>query len=84
MLFRRVDPALNMYRWYSLSVQPTLFDSCAVICAWGRMRTLYQRMRIIPAASLEQAMAIATKIAAKKVRRGYKETCQADCQPTDC
>ena len=39
MLFRRVDPALNMYRWYSLSVQPTLFDSCAVICAWGRMRT---------------------------------------------
>ena len=84
MLFRRVDPALNMYRWYSLSVQPTLFDSCAVIRAWGRMRTLYQRMRIIPAASQEQAMAIAEEIVVRKFRRGYKETCQSDCRPTDC
>ncbi|MFH1909515.1 MAG: WGR domain-containing protein [Chloroflexota bacterium] len=55
MLFKCIDPARNMYRWYSLSVQPTLFDSCAVICAWGRIRTSYQRIRILPADSVEEA-----------------------------
>jgi len=72
MLFRRIDPARNMYRWYNLSVQPTLFDSCAVICAWGRMRSSYQRMRILPVSSAEEAEKIFGRLVAKRLRRGYK------------
>ena len=71
MLFRRIDPARNMYRWYSLSVQPTLFDSRAVICAWGKMRTSYQRMRILPADSVEEAEKIFGRLTTKRLRRGY-------------
>ena len=71
MLFRRVDPALNMYRWYNISIQSTLFDSCVVICTWGRMRTSYQRMRILPVDSVEEAEKSFDRLAAKRLRHGY-------------
>ena len=33
----RIEPEKKMDRWYSVTVQPTLLDPCAVICAWGAL-----------------------------------------------
>ena len=36
---RRIDPAQNMRRFYSLSIQPTLFGGASLIRDWGRIGT---------------------------------------------
>ncbi|WP_292422039.1 WGR domain-containing protein [Mesorhizobium sp.] len=36
---RRVDPARNMARFYSLALQPTLFGGTSLVRAWGRIGT---------------------------------------------
>jgi len=33
----KIDPAQNHWRWYVLSVQPTLFDEWSLIREWGRL-----------------------------------------------
>lgn len=68
----RVDPERRMDRWYSVTVQPTLLDPVAVVCAWGSRRSRYQQLRALPAASLEEACAAAERIVRGKVRRGYR------------
>ena len=60
-----------MDRWYTVLVQPTLLDPIAVICAWGNRQTAWQQMRVLPATSLAEALALANKIVAQKQRRGY-------------
>ena len=67
----RIEPEENMNRWYSVSVQPTLLDPWAVICAWGSRRTSYMRLRVLPAESSEAATLLADNIVTRKVRRGY-------------
>ena len=66
-----VDPEKQMDRWYSVGVQPTLFENYAVICLWGNRRTRYQQARVIPAGTLQDALALAAKIIQQKMRRGY-------------
>lgn len=66
-----IDPTKNMARWYIVGVQPTLLDDCAVICGWGRIGTAYERWRILPAKSKQQAHNVADNIVKKKVGRGY-------------
>jgi predicted DNA-binding WGR domain protein len=61
-LLIRTEPEKNVNRWYSVCVQPTLLDSVAVVCAWGRRHTSYQRVRILPAESPEIAKEIAASI----------------------
>jgi predicted DNA-binding WGR domain protein len=68
----RVDPEKRMARWYAVTVQPTLLDGCVVVCLWGSRRTRYQRIHIIPTDSSEEALGLAEKITAKKIRRGYR------------
>ncbi len=34
-----IDPTTNANRWYAISVQPTLFDSVAVVRFWSGMNT---------------------------------------------
>ena len=70
-LLVRIDPEKNANRWYCVVVQPTLLDGCAVICLWGSRRTGYQRGRVIPAVSEQEAQALAEQIVARKLRRGY-------------
>lgn len=69
----RVDPVQRMNRWYSVSVQPTLFDQAAVVLAWGSRRTRYVRVRVIPAPSLDEAHQLAEKIVRRKLKKGYRE-----------
>lgn len=34
---RRINPALNMRRFYTLSIQPTLFGGASLVRNWGRI-----------------------------------------------
>ena len=71
ILLVRVDPKKNASRWYSVIVQPTLMDGCTVVCLWGSRGTSYQRERILPVSSPDEAQALAEQIVARKLRRGY-------------
>jgi predicted DNA-binding WGR domain protein len=71
MLLVRIDPAQQIDRWYSVEVQPTLFDGCAVVCQWGSRHTTYDHYRIV-AASPQLAEGIAEAIIVKKIARGYR------------
>ncbi len=72
VLLVRVDPERGLNRWYSVSIQPTLLDPVAVLCAWGSRRSRYQRQRALPAGSLAEAEALAKKVIALNVVRGYR------------
>ena len=74
----RVVPEKNMDRWYSVSVQPTLLDPWAVICAWGSRRTNYLRIRVLPAETREAALIKADDVVVRKVRRGYLINCSSE------
>lgn len=68
----RVDPEKRMDRWYAVFAILTLFGEPAVLCLWGSRRTAYQRGRLIPCASMEEARERAAAIARRKRRRGYQ------------
>ena len=68
----KVDPAGSVNRWYAMSVQATLLDSVAVVCTYGSRERAWQRERILPAGSLEEAVELLEKLAERKVRRGYE------------
>ena len=67
----RVDPEEDMNRWYLVTVQRTLLEPIAVVCAWGSRQTTWQQVRVIPARSWEEAEAMAVKIVRDKCKRGY-------------
>jgi predicted DNA-binding WGR domain protein len=69
---KKVDPEEHMDRWYMVFVQASLFDPDAVICAWGNRRNSYQQLRVLPAASREEALQTAQGIVKQKLGRGYE------------
>lgn len=71
-LLLRVEPAKRVNRWYSIAVEPTLFDALCVVLRWGSRRTRYARVRVLVVESQAQAEEIANAITAKKKRRGYR------------
>ena len=71
-LLSHVEPTENQNRWYLVSVQATLFHSCAVVVAWGRRDNDFQQWRVIPVASMVQANQVAEKIVERKIKRGYQ------------
>lgn len=70
-LLVKVDPQEHMDRWYMVTIQPTLLDELAVVCAYGSRHTGWQRIRILPVDSEEAAQALAQKIVNAKLRRDY-------------
>ena len=71
VLLTHIDPTLHMNRWYAVSVQPSLFDACAVVLMWGNRANDYQQMRMLAAETDEAAVALAARWVARKVKRGY-------------
>lgn len=67
---RRIDPSRNMRRFYSLSVQPTLFGGASLVRDWGRIGTRGQSMieTFDTPAEADDAM---TRLERRKQRRGY-------------
>lgn len=66
----RIDPTRNMHRFYSLSMQPTLFGGTSIIRNWGRIGTRGQAM-VQTFDKIDDARSALTRIEASKRRRGY-------------
>jgi predicted DNA-binding WGR domain protein len=73
VILHHIDPRKCMYRWYSVYVQPTLFDRWSVVCAWGSLRSNFQQQRAVPCESEEAASRLAAQIVARKEKRGYMQ-----------
>jgi len=68
---RRIEPAINMHRFYSLTIQPTLFGGASVIRNWGRIGCQGQVMTQTFEA-LEDARSEFYRIMSAKLRKGYR------------
>ena len=69
---RRIDPAQNMRRFYSLSVQPTLFGGASLIRDWGRIGTRGQTMMETFDTTDDADLAF-ERLERNKRRRGYRD-----------
>lgn len=67
---RRVDPARNMQRFYTLSTQPTLFGGVSLMRNWGRIGTSGRSMMETFDAGEEADRAL-IRIERRKRTRGY-------------
>jgi predicted DNA-binding WGR domain protein len=72
IILQHSDPQKCIYRWYSIRVQPTLFDRWSVVCSWGGLRSNFQQQRAIPCESEDAAGRLALQIVVGKQKRGYK------------
>ena len=68
---RRIDPARNMRRFYSLTVQPTLFGGASLIRYWGRIGTRGQTMMETFDTPDDAGLAL-DRLERSKRRRGYR------------
>ena len=69
---RRIDPAQNMRRFYSLSVPPTLFGGASLIRDWGRIGTRGQTMMETFDTAHDADLAF-DRLERSKRRRGYSD-----------
>ena len=67
---KRIDPSLNMRRFYRMSVQPDLFGGACLVREWGRIGFRGQ-MTVETHADEGKAITALIKLAAVKKRRGY-------------
>jgi predicted DNA-binding WGR domain protein len=68
---RRIDLALNMQRYYRLSVQRDLFGRACLIREWGRIGARGQSL-IENHEDEGRAITSLMRLAAQKQRRGYQ------------
>lgn len=66
----RVDPELNMARFYGVTVQPTLFGEISILRSWGRIGTKGQGL-MVTYEDASQAIVALRKLEQQKRRRGY-------------
>jgi predicted DNA-binding WGR domain protein len=73
LVLHRVDPNMNMARFYALSLENSLFGDILLVRRWGRIGT-HGRVRFDWFDTLVDAANALSRIAAAKVRRGYRES----------
>ena len=59
-VFVKIDLAENKRRWYVVSWGPTLFETWAVVCTWGRLGTDWSQRQVQEFETQEEAMGEAT------------------------
>lgn len=69
---RRVDPARNMRRFYTLTIQPTLFGGASLVRNWGRIGRKGRSMMETFDRPGEADGAL-VRLARTKRRRGYSD-----------
>jgi predicted DNA-binding WGR domain protein len=69
----RRDAAKNMARFYTLSIEPTLFGDVRLRRHWGRIGTRGQ-VKLHDFAKREEAATLFASLLRAKRRRGYGET----------
>lgn len=68
---KRIDPSLNMRRFYRMSVQPDLFGGVSLVREWGRIG--YRGQMLVEQHEDEgRAVNALMKLAATKKQRGYR------------
>lgn len=72
LVLHRVDPSVNMRRFYTLSLENSLFGDILLVRRWGRIGT-HGRVRLDWFDNLADAANELTRIASVKARRGYQE-----------
>lgn len=70
LYLRRVNPSLNMRRFYMLSIQPTLFGGASLVRNWGRIGASGQA-KIETFDCADQADGAWRRLEQRKRRRGY-------------
>ena len=67
---KRIDPTLNMRRFYLMTIQPDLFGGASLVREWGRIG--YRGQTLLERHDDEgRAVTALMKLAATKRRRGY-------------
>jgi predicted DNA-binding WGR domain protein len=69
---QRIDAARNMWRFYELALQPTLFGELSLVRTWGRIGSSGQ-CKIVTFPEVDEAARALKRLAAAKRRRGYDE-----------
>lgn len=67
----RTDPARNMARFYTMTLQPTLFGEWALLREWGRIGSAGRLVSARFASEREAALAMAEHLQAK-LSKGYQ------------
>ena len=65
-----INPDRNMFRFYEIRVEPTLFDEHALFICWGRIGKR-ARQRIACTGPYQEIEALALKLEKTKLKRGY-------------
>jgi predicted DNA-binding WGR domain protein len=68
---RRIDPARNMARFYSLAIERDLFGRVVLVRQWGRLGTA-GRTRLDEHEGEGEALSALVALKASKERRGYQ------------
>lgn len=72
MVLRSIDPSCNRARFYTLSIEPTLFGDVALVRHWGRIGSP-GRHRIDLYRTSGEALDALQRLASSKRSRGYSE-----------
>ena len=72
----RIDATRNMSRFYTLSIQPTLFGQASLLRCWGRIGSRGQQM-IHTFEDEDQAVELFLELLSRKRKKGY-------CPRTSC
>ena len=73
ILLSRVEPEVNCYRFYRISVEPNLFGDHSLMIQWGRIGYM-GRVRIASSGIEEDILAKAARIEKQKIKKGYLRT----------
>jgi predicted DNA-binding WGR domain protein len=72
IVLERVDPALNIARYYVLSIEPTLFAKHTLIRRWGRIGCLgRERLQFFGGEDATRAQVTLEMWLTQKRKRGY-------------
>jgi predicted DNA-binding WGR domain protein len=71
MHLRRIDPDRNMARFYTMSLQPTLFGEWALLREWGGIDSAGRLLSTRFASEQQAALAMAEHLKAKQ-SKGYE------------
>ena len=72
LLFERVNPEENEFRFYYLAWQPTLFASGSVVRIYGRKGGHQRALVPVPFPSLDDAWPLLRSLIRRRLRRGYR------------
>ena len=70
VLLHRIDPTVNMRRYYRLNLAPDLFGGCALVREWGRIgQSCSRRVELHESEGLAQDRLL--ELLRSKTGRGY-------------